>query len=361
MLEVNMETQNSSNIYVNNFKLIPNFFDFIEADTKLIFGQKGTFIVFNIYNLGMINEEYGRDIGDICIKGICKSIKYVLSKYNNIYGYRFGNNDFIITIPNCNTSMVETISIEVESEYKKTIEGLSFPIGKLKQFTLEYNKQIDCVEDFYDLLFNNANLSNGIGEDSKRILRHIVTTFTNNIRTTLSSYRDANNLALTDDITGISNQRAGKLYISSLIEEHLQNEKGFSVMFIDGDNLKRYNSISYEAGNNMIKNISQIISNSIRSEDKVFRWLSGDEFLVVLKGTDNANSIKLAERVRESVEKQTQNYIYPTTISIGISNYPGDGNSIEEIINKAEKANSYAKYLGRNKVVKWDVALQYKR
>lgn len=356
-----MKIQNSSNMYVNDFIGLPNYFDFIEADIKTVFGRRGFFIVFSIFNLTTINEEYGRDIGDICIKSTCESIKNVISNHDNIFGYRFGSNDFIITLPNSDISKLKVISMEVEEEFHKVMEDLGSSVGKLTQFYLEYNQQIDYIEDFYEFLFNNANVYGESRDNSSRMIRHIITTFTNNIRSTLSSYRVANSLAHTDDITGLNNHRAGNIFISSLIEEYSHSEKGFSVLFIDGDNLKRYNTISYEAGNNMIRNLSQIISSSIRDEDKVFRWLSGDEFLVVLKGVEKENSLKLAERVRESVEKQTQKCVYPTTISVGVSHYPSDGNSIDEIINKAEKANSYAKSIGRNKVVRWDASLQDKR
>lgn len=348
-----------SSKYTNDFKGLPNFFDFIEADINTIFGNKGFFILLNIFNLSKINEEYGIDIGDISIKCVIDSVNSVVIRYKYIYGFRFGSNDFIITLPGYEKSMVNKITTEVEEEFKKEISKLSFSNIKLNNCILEYNHQISDIENFYELLFNNAN-SFDETKNNSRLIRHIVHTFTNNIKNTLSSYNTANNLAYTDDITGIPNHRAGRYFINNLVEEYSYNN-GFAVLFIDGDNLKRYNNISYEAGNNMIKSLSQIISNSIRHEDKVFRWLSGDEFLVVLKGADEKNSLKLAERIREEVEKQTLSCIFPTTISIGVSHYPSDGNAIEEIINKAEKANSYAKFTGRNKVIRWNASLHDKR
>ena len=353
-----MEKKILSNMYINSSSGLPNFFDFIEADVNKIFGENGKFIIFNIFNLTMVNERYGRDIGDICIKGICESISNVVSRYVNVYGFRFGKNDFMITLPNYQPSNINEIVIEVKEEFKKIMDVLGFSSAELNHSALEYSEKIECVEDFYELLFNNAPFLGESKEATRRIVRHIIGTFTSSIRTTISSYNNANTLALKDDISGLSNHRAGKLFLSGLIEEHSQKRRGFTVMFIDGDNLKRYNKISYESGNEMIRNLSQIISNSIRQEDRVFRWLSGDEFLVVLKEVDKNSSLKLAERIRESVEIQTKECIYPTTISIGLAHYPSDGTSIEDIITKAEKANSYAKDIGRNKVVKWESIIE---
>jgi diguanylate cyclase (GGDEF)-like protein len=298
-----------------------------------------------------INEKYGNCIGDLCISSLTKSINSVISKHPNLHGFRFGENDFIITLPNYNLSNVNEIISEVEEEFRKCIYSLGYEEIRLYKFSLEYSENINTIEDFYEFLLKSAIKVSESEEDIDRIIKHLVWTFTRSIKSTSS-------LALKDDFSGLSNHRAAKLFISNLINEQCHCEKGFAIIFIDGDNLKRYNQVSYEAGNKMIRNLSQIISNSIRGKDKVFRWLSGDEFLVVLKDVDKDNSVKLAERVRETVEKQTQNYIFPTTISIGVSHYPTDGTLIDELIKKAEKANRYAKNKGKNKVVKWENTIE---
>ena len=231
-----------NNMYVNNFNIIPNFFDFIEADSKKIFGGKGAFVVFNIFNLFLLNEKYGNDIGDVCIKVLSESIKNITLEYNNCFRFRFGNNDFIITLPNCTLKEINEVFLKVEEEFNKTMESLGFPLAKLNKFTFEYSNPVDYIEDFYELFFFNVSELEESKETSRRILRHIIGTFTKNIRNTLTSYEEANNLALKDDVSGLSNHKAGKMYLSGLINEFSQNQKGFAVMFIDGDNLKRYNT-----------------------------------------------------------------------------------------------------------------------
>ena len=142
------------------------------------------------------------------------------------------------------------------------------------------------------------------------------------------------------------------LYLSNLVKES-KNKHEICVLFIDGDNLKNYNNISYEAGNDVIRSIANIITESIRENDRVYRWLSGDEFIVIMKETNIDNAIKGAERIRFAIEEKTKQFIYPVTISIGISVYPSDAEQIEDIIKNAERANSYAKNTGKNKVVIW--------
>lgn len=72
----------------------------------------------------------------------------------------------------------------------------------------------------------------------------------------------------------------------------------------------------------MIEGLSKIISSSIRENDKVFRWLSGDEFLVILGDTELEEALNIAERVRYSVEQNTKDWKYPITISVGVANCP---------------------------------------
>jgi diguanylate cyclase (GGDEF)-like protein len=343
---------------LHEIKELPNFFDFIESDVSLIFGKQGSFLILNIFNLMSINEKYGGNFSDICIKHISHSIVKVIAHHDNIYAFKFGNNDFIITFPNSKVSELSEILVEIKLCFNSALFNQNLEFVQLDSFIVEYNEEINSIEEFYELLFAKASIRDEDKLAPKRMIKHVIGTFTKNIRDTLSSFRYANNLALTDDVSGLSNHRAGRQFVSQLIKEYNSNNKGFSVMFVDGDNLKRYNKISYEAGNQMIRDLSSIISDSIRSEDKVFRWLSGDEFLVVLKGADKESCLKLAERVRQSVETKTQEFIFPTTISIGIASYPSDGASLEELIGKAEKANSRAKDMGRNRVIRWDTSME---
>ncbi|GFP75777.1 GGDEF domain-containing protein [Clostridium fungisolvens] len=342
-----MEIKAFDNVYGNYSSLRPNFFDFLEADVSKIFGKKGAFIVFNISNSKKEEDE-------LYIENIFKLIRNVISTYSNIYGFIIGINDIIITFPNYNFADIERISFKVEASLNNIMNTQENSHMNLNKFVLQYNQEITSVEDFYELLFNNAIKLEENKEVSRKKIKRIIHMLTNNIRNTVHSYKYANELAFIDDVSGVSNHRAGKLFLSKLIEEYIESRKGFGIMFIDGDNLKRYNNVSYEAGNQMIRNLSTIIKSSIRSEDKVFRWLSGDEFVVILREIDEQNTLKLAERVRRAVEVQTKNYIYPTTISVGVAHYPSDGKTLSDLLNRAEKANSYAKSIGKNRVIKWN-------
>lgn len=346
----------TNKLFADKLTSLPNFFNFIESDFKRNFDKAGIFVVFNVLNLEDVNETYGRYKGDMCIEVIGQSISKVISQYN-IGAFRFGRNDFLIILPGYLNLNHEEIIGQIENEFKIAMDDLGLTSLKMHKLVIEYKHEILSAEDFYDILIRNAFNQSKIDNDryaSERFLKHVICTFIRNVRDTLSCYNNAYDLAFTDDISGLLNHRAGEAYLYNLIEESKPKKQEFSLLFIDGDNLRKYNKISYEAGNEIIYKLSQIIKSSLRSEDKVYRWLSGDEFLIVLKGADSNTAIKLGERVKKAVENQTKECTIPTTVSVGVSCYPNDGDNIEDIINKAEKANRIAKNTGKNKVVIWD-------
>ncbi len=156
-------------------------------------------------------------------------------------------------------------------------------------------------------------------------------------------------------MSGLPNAKAANQYLSKMVSLTGRRTDQYCVLFIDGDDLRRYNDVSYEAGGNeMIRRIANIIRESSRDNDKIFRWLSGDEFIVILEDTDHTVGAVIAERIRESVENKSNNFMFDTTISIGVASYPIDGHDVDQIIYYCEKANKIAKEQGKNQVVCWN-------
>lgn len=352
-MQLNKIFQN--NVYIDPLTGFPTIFKLIESDMNDVFGKKGSIILFDFAGFEKINKTYGRDIGDLCLKTLSDSIIKELSKYKNSSVFRTDGDEFTLSLPNVSYSESKNLADIIKRNFKSIITKHGYPDFEIHTFILDFSQKINSITEFYKMIFDALLKRKYANEKSSKDLwiDHIIANFIRRIRETLSFFNDAYNLSLTDDISGLLNQRAAKIYLENLMEDSNSNNKEFSLLFIDGDNLKRYNKISYESGNKMIKELSLIILDSVRESDKVFRWLSGDEFLVILENTDSINALKIAERIRASVETQTKICIYPVTVSIGLSSFPDDGDNIEEIINKAEKSNSFAKNTGKNIVVKW--------
>lgn len=171
-------------------------------------------------------------------------------------------------------------------------------------------------------------------------------------------YKTVNNLneqLVKDPLTGIYNRRfiderlKVDLYISSL------NKIPISIIMADLDFFKRINdTCGHLVGDEVLKNFAALLRKNIREgKDWVARY-GGDEFLICLKETDRENTIKIAERMRKSVENMVVVYEgneIKVTASFGVVTLNSEFCDDEDVIKEADKNLYMAKENGRNKVV----------
>jgi diguanylate cyclase (GGDEF)-like protein len=157
--------------------------------------------------------------------------------------------------------------------------------------------------------------------------------------------------AYTDLISGLPNLKAAMLNMEQALKSSTADHRTFSLLMIDGDNIRLYNNINYAAGDEMIRDMSAVIKDNIRPNDFVARWRTGDEFVVILPDTSVEGAKIIGERFRLAVKEASQNWRFPTTISIGVASYPTHGDNINSLIDKAESANKRAKEQGKDQVV----------
>ncbi|MEW6308118.1 MAG: sensor domain-containing diguanylate cyclase [Bacillota bacterium] len=169
-------------------------------------------------------------------------------------------------------------------------------------------------------------------------------------------HRVMEQLAITDCKTGLFNYR----YFFDRLDEEIKQaqfkDKTMSVIYIDVDHFKECNDRwGHEAGDQVLRELSEIIRRSIRDSDVAARY-GGEEFVILLKGAGRGEALAVAERIRQSVaERQFAPAIeggpISLTISAGVTTYPLDGDSPNELIYRADRAMYRgAKAQGRNKV-----------
>lgn len=157
--------------------------------------------------------------------------------------------------------------------------------------------------------------------------------------------------AYTDTISGLPNLKAALRNLEKSIRDSMTSHQPFSVLMIDGDNIRAYNSINYAAGDEMIRDMCVVYKESIRPNDFVARWRSGDEFLVILPDTPTAGAKIIGERIRVAVKEASKAWRFPVTVSIGVASYPIHGDNINTLIDTVELANKRAKDQGKDQVV----------
>lgn len=157
-------------------------------------------------------------------------------------------------------------------------------------------------------------------------------------------------IAYLDPVTQLPNSIAAEREMKRAVESAKRDGAAFSILFIDGDNLRLYNDISYSAGDQMLMRLASLLTNQLRPGDFIARWRVGDEFLVLLPGAASNDASMVAERLRSAVETQSKAWEIPVTISIGIATHPVNGATVEELLQSVEKAAKRSKDNGKNQI-----------
>ena len=167
-------------------------------------------------------------------------------------------------------------------------------------------------------------------------------------------YEETVYLANTDWLTRLWNYGKFQHNLSMELEKAKLNETNVSLVMIDVDNFKNYNdTLGHMKGDEALKKIAAILQGKSRKFDIVARY-GGEEFAIVMPNTSKDNARFFAERLRNEVEKVfiEESAISPDqriTISCGISGYPEDANTKDELISRADLALYEAKQTGKNK------------
>jgi diguanylate cyclase (GGDEF)-like protein len=162
---------------------------------------------------------------------------------------------------------------------------------------------------------------------------------------------DLERLSTSDALTGLYNRRYLTQRLSEELVRSYRHKGSFSVLMGDVDEFKKYNdAFGHPAGDEVLKKVASILLHSTRSVDCTARY-GGEEFAVLLTGTSGEVAAEVAERIRARVEGQ-EFHGRKITISIGIAEFPADGQTADEVISSADEALYAAKRAGRNKVVR---------
>ncbi len=153
-----------------------------------------------------------------------------------------------------------------------------------------------------------------------------------------------------DALTNLVNRRGFNQVFAERLADHQATENRLAVMFLDIDHFKRINdSLGHDAGDELLKVIANHIKAATRNQDLVAR-LGGDEFCVVtsLNSCDEARHLaqRIMQRMKEPIDLGGRRMVMTT--SIGVSIFPDDGNSAEELLKHADLALYQSKDSGRN-------------
>ncbi|SFV64341.1 hypothetical protein MNB_SV-3-1522 [hydrothermal vent metagenome] len=149
-----------------------------------------------------------------------------------------------------------------------------------------------------------------------------------------------------DKLTGIYN----KNYFNTVLETLIREKEEGVLAVLDIDNFKSINdTYGHLAGDDILKELTQLIQDNIRREDIFARW-GGEEFLLLLKHTNVENALLKLERVRKVIDTHQFKYAGHVTVSFGVAKSEENEESIHSLLQRADQALYKAKNNGKNMI-----------
>jgi diguanylate cyclase (GGDEF)-like protein len=167
-------------------------------------------------------------------------------------------------------------------------------------------------------------------------------------------FQKTQDLAIHDGLTSLFTKG---YFLGRLREEckrDMRQDVAFSLLMLDIDFFKDYNDkFGHTAGDIVLKKLSQIIIGSLKDLSPIVSRFGGEEFCIMLTGTDKKKAHLVADKLRKVIEKEKiilRRQETHITVSIGVAAFPSDGVSEDELLQAADRAMYAAKQKGRNLV-----------
>jgi len=252
-------------------------------------------------------------------------------------------------VDNQSTLLFVTNNEHIEFANKRLMEYFDIPDKEtLRQKELRLYREFgDSFED-YDALYaevaRQKEIQVKIGEDTF-ILEASLVESTYKLFTLTKITALFHEMQL-DPLTGI--YRKG--YLNEYLEKAIRERRKFSLIVVDIDNFKQINdTYGHLVGDRILREFVSLIKRNIRKDDLFARW-GGEEFILLFEGSDLEAALHKTENIRRLIEEHRFDKVEHMTASFGITHIL-DRDTVDSIVNRADKALYQAKSNGKNQVV----------
>jgi diguanylate cyclase (GGDEF)-like protein len=163
-----------------------------------------------------------------------------------------------------------------------------------------------------------------------------------------------------DSLTSLPNRVLFRDRLSQELASSTDGSPCGALLYVDLDHFKRVNdTVGHVAGDQLLTIVAQRLRSCVKDGDTVAR-LGGDEFTVILRQVPSAEAAnEIAQRIIESLQRPVNiaGRDHQVRASIGITRFPEDGNTIDELLRNADLAMYQAKDSGRSRAVFFDSKL----
>ncbi|MGE5641837.1 MAG: diguanylate cyclase domain-containing protein [Byssovorax cruenta] len=313
-------------------------------------------IAIDVYQLRDINRTKGFDYGDSILRWMGIAIK----DETNATVYRIAGDGFVAALigdsheAHRHTAQKlfdrlngEALQLELTMPVVR-MALIHFPAGTPLNPSVVWrnlNEKLELINPANPFQVFHAETSE---EDAATL--HAIQLMARRIETLGGTLQYTFRLAYTDPVSKSPNMLAIQRKLDFALTQAMLVQSPLCVCLLDGDNLKQYNNKGYEAGDDVIRKLSVTLGSVMRPDDFLGRWRMGDEFIVILPDTTVEQAVAVAERLRSAVETASTEWLYPTSVSIGVAYYPKHGNSANELLEAAQRALTISKQSGKNRV-----------
>ena len=231
-------------------------------------------------------------------------------------------------------------------------------IRKLKDHTLRLTVKGDdeiatLTKELNELLVENDSTLNALREQLYKKSEELKTSQTELQKITAANLaftpikKDSLSIAHKDPLTDLPNRTLFNETLNKTISHSKRRNKIFALLIIDIDSFKEINSkLGANFGDHVLSITAKRLTSILRNEDVVAR-LNGDEFVVLLSDINKPKFASVvAEKILQTCSQPIEEFVQ--TVSIGVSIFPNNGETLEELLNCADAALYKAKHSGGN-------------
>lgn len=234
-----------------------------------------------------------------------------------------------------NQRSTQAFNLHIENE--QLIDKLHAEIiqKELAQKKLLMNQE--ALKETVEMRTEELNNINKVLVNEMKARRHIESNF--------------EHMAHHDTLTKLPNRLLLDARLKHALERANRSKLQVAVIFIDLDNFKPINdTLGHEIGDQLLVSISNRLSDCVREDDTVAR-LGGDEFIIIIEQVHNTDDLDdLLKKIMLATSENTyiKEHELSVSTSIGVSIYPDDGNTAEQLLRNADAAMYHVKNNGRN-------------
>jgi diguanylate cyclase (GGDEF)-like protein len=292
--------------------------------------------------------------------------KFQIENYK-IYIIKKDVEERILEVAHGDSSMCDCSSIDTNSTlcraYRTGIEVSSVDFNNICQYCqTKENVHYLCIP--FDINNEISMVISIFSDDLQQF--HTIQTITMNIKNYLDAAKPVleskylmkklEESSLKDGLTGLYNRRFLESFIEKFTKQADRANLSYAILMIDIDYFKMVNdTYGHDVGDMVIKELSYILKTTIRGSDIAIRY-GGEEFLVLLYNPEKSKVMEIATKIAikfKDIEFQTDKESFRKTLSIGISYFPQQADSIWKAIKFADTALYKAKESGRDKIVEF--------